>query len=161
MLCSSHFKIWNLANHMKKQNKKHQNAICIREKLKTKGLMFFVSFFSCDLQDFWYENHKAFGATFLYWVDFNLHIRLSLKDSKSSMAKWTYVFSSTNHGMLHNVALWCEIFDFFLLSFPQNERKYISFAQFVYFLREVCLLFDIWKIKFTITVRASLKPTLD
>ena len=36
---------------------------------------------------------------------------------------------------------------FFLLSFPQNERKIyqffsLSFAQFVYFLREVCLLFN-------------------
>ena len=30
---------------MKKQNKKHQNAESIGEKLKTKGLMFFVSFF--------------------------------------------------------------------------------------------------------------------
>ena len=27
--------------------------------------------------------------------------------------------------------LWCEIFGFFLLSFPQNEIKYISFAQLV------------------------------
>ena len=41
-----------LANHMKKQNKKHQHVKFIGEKLKTKGLMFFVSFFSCDLQDF-------------------------------------------------------------------------------------------------------------
>ena len=33
-------------NHMKKQNKKHQNAKSIGEKLKTnKGLMLFVSFF--------------------------------------------------------------------------------------------------------------------
>ena len=58
---------------MKKQNKKRQNAI--DEKLKTKGLMFFVSFFSCDLQDFkfLYVNRKAFGASFLYWVDFNSH----------------------------------------------------------------------------------------
>ena len=37
---------------MKKQNKKHQNAKSTGEKLKTKGLVFFVSFFSCDLQDF-------------------------------------------------------------------------------------------------------------
>ena len=37
---------------MKKQNKKHQNAKSIGEKLKTKGLMFFVLFFSCDLEDF-------------------------------------------------------------------------------------------------------------
>ena len=34
---------------MKKQNKEHQNAKYSGEKLKTKGLMFFVSF---DLQDF-------------------------------------------------------------------------------------------------------------
>ena len=52
MLCGSLIKIWNIANHMKKQNKKHQNAKPIGKKLKTKGLMFFVSFFSCDLQDF-------------------------------------------------------------------------------------------------------------
>ena len=45
MLCGSHIKIWNLANHMKKQNKKHQNARYIGEELKTKSLMFFVSFF--------------------------------------------------------------------------------------------------------------------
>ena len=32
---------------MKKQNKKYQNARSIDKKLKTKSLMFFVSFFSC------------------------------------------------------------------------------------------------------------------
>ena len=37
---------------MKKQNKKHKNAKSIGEKLKTEGLMFFVSFFSYDFQDF-------------------------------------------------------------------------------------------------------------
>ena len=37
--------------HMKKQNKKHKNARSISEKLKTKSLMFSVSFFTCDLQD--------------------------------------------------------------------------------------------------------------
>ena len=41
---------------------------------------------------------------------------------------------------------------FFLLSFPQKEKKIyqfcsVSFAQFVYFLREVCLLFIFWMIK--------------
>ena len=74
MLCVSHTKIWNLANHMKKQKKKHQNAKSVDEKLKTKGLMFFVPFFSCDLQDFkfWYVNRKVFGASFMYWVDFNI-----------------------------------------------------------------------------------------
>ena len=37
---------------MKNQNKQRQNAISIDEKLKTKSLMFFASFFSFDLQDF-------------------------------------------------------------------------------------------------------------
>ena len=45
-------KIFNLANHMK--NKKHQNARFIGEKLKTKSLMFFVSFFNviCKISNF-------------------------------------------------------------------------------------------------------------
>ena len=37
---------------MKKQNKKHQNTKSIDKKLKTKGLMSFVSLFSCNLKDF-------------------------------------------------------------------------------------------------------------
>ena len=49
MPCGSHIKIWNSENNMKKQNKKHQNARFIDEKLKNKSLMFF---FSCDLHDF-------------------------------------------------------------------------------------------------------------
>ena len=39
-------------HHMKKRNKKHQNAKSIGKKLKTNGLMFFYSFTSCDLEDF-------------------------------------------------------------------------------------------------------------
>ena len=35
-----------------KTKQKHQNARFIGEKLKTLNLMFFVSFYSCDLQDF-------------------------------------------------------------------------------------------------------------
>ena len=37
------------------------------KKLKSKGLMFIVSIFSCDLQDFifQYVNRTAFGASFL------------------------------------------------------------------------------------------------
>ena len=75
MLCSSLVKIWNLSNHKKKQNKKHQNAKSIGEKLKTKGLMPFVLFL-CDLQDFkfQYVNLKAFGTSFLYWVDFTISL---------------------------------------------------------------------------------------
>ena len=36
----------------------------------------------------------------------------------------------------------CEIFSFFSSHSLKNERKNISFSQFVYFLREVCLLFN-------------------
>ena len=37
-LCSSHIKIWNHANHIKKKtNQKHKNAKFIGEKLKAKG----------------------------------------------------------------------------------------------------------------------------
>ena len=73
MLCGSHI-YYNLKSckpHKKKQKKKHQNARFIDEKLKTKSLMFFVTFFSCDLQDFKFQdvNRKAFGARFLYLVD--------------------------------------------------------------------------------------------
>ena len=72
MFWGSRIKIWNLANHMKKQNKKRKSARFIDEKLKTESLMFIVSFFSCDLQDFklLYVNSKAFAASFLNWVDF-------------------------------------------------------------------------------------------
>ena len=54
---------------MKKAKQKHQNDRFTGEKLKNKSLVFFVSFFSCDLQDFKFEyvNPKAFGldASFL------------------------------------------------------------------------------------------------
>ena len=36
----------------------------------------------------------------------------------------------------------CEIFGFFSSRSLKTREKYISFAQFVYFLREVCLLFN-------------------
>ena len=60
---------------MKKQNRsKNQNTKSIGEKLQTKGLISFVWFFSCDLEffKFHYVNAKAFGTSFLYWVDFTL-----------------------------------------------------------------------------------------
>ena len=44
--------------------------------------------------------------------------------------------------------LGCEIFGFCLLLFPQTRE--LSFAQFVYFFREVCLFLNFWMIKFTI-----------
>ena len=71
MLCCSHIKIWNLANHMKKWNKEHQTLSFQFFVNISSILMLFV--FSCFLKDFkfWCVNRKAFGASFLYWVDFN------------------------------------------------------------------------------------------
>ena len=39
----------------------------------------------------------------------------------------------------------CEIFGFFSSRSLKRREKYITFAQFVYFLREVCLLFNFFK----------------
>jgi hypothetical protein len=52
MLCGLHIKIRNIASNIKKQSKRHQNARFIDGKMKNKSLMFFVLFFSWDLQDF-------------------------------------------------------------------------------------------------------------
>ena len=66
-----------------KQNKKHQNARYIDKKLKSKSLMLFVSFFSCDLQDFkfWYVNCKVFDESFflLSWLHPNYRVPKKLK----------------------------------------------------------------------------------
>ena len=64
MLCISLIKIWNFANQMKKQNKKHQNTKSIAERLKFKGLMFFVSFFYvvCKISNFIMQTAKGWGT---------------------------------------------------------------------------------------------------
>ena len=58
--CGSLIKIWNLANHMKKQNKKHQNAKSIGEKLRVWCSLFhFFLWFArfqilmCEPQSIW------------------------------------------------------------------------------------------------------------
>ena len=62
----------------------------------------------------------------------------------------TYCTDPTNDTIIvpvQNISFRCGIFGFCLLSFSQNERKIykrrqLSLSQFVYFLREVCLLFN-------------------
>ena len=61
MLCGSFIKIWNLANRMKNKTKGN-----IDEKLKIKCRIFFFHVICNNV------SRKAFGASFLYWVDFNL-----------------------------------------------------------------------------------------
>ena len=65
------FTYWNLKSCKLHGKTKHYKSF-IDEKLKAQSLMLFVSFFSCDVQDFksYYVNHKAFGTSFLYWIDF-------------------------------------------------------------------------------------------
>ena len=63
MLCRSLIKIQKHANHMKNQNKNHQNTKSIGKKLKTKGLMFFSHFFHviCKISNLnmWTTKHLA------------------------------------------------------------------------------------------------------
>ena len=95
MLCGSHIKIWNLANHMKKQYKKHQNAESIGEKLKTKGLMFFV----------WFGHVICKISNFNMWIAKNLaqasctELTLPVPTKGQLISKWIYdvfVFQNAN-----------------------------------------------------------------
>ena len=74
MLCGLHIRIWNLAQHMKKQNKNTKMLDLLMENWKLRVWCSLLIFFSCDMQDFklLYVNHWAFGASFLYWVDFKM-----------------------------------------------------------------------------------------
>ena len=45
------FKILNLPNHVKNKTKSVAILDLLKKKLKTKRVMFLISFFSCDLQD--------------------------------------------------------------------------------------------------------------
>ena len=86
MLCNSHIKIWNLANHMKKQNKKHLNSKSIGENLKTKGLGFFVLLFFMwfsisEPQSIW---HKLLILRWLY--------RFEFEDRQHLLAVGLYMF---------------------------------------------------------------------
>ena len=56
---------------------------------------------------------------------------------------------TTNQGTIQ--ASGAKYLGFFSDRSLKMREKYISFAQFVYFLREVCLLFHCWMIKFIIT----------
>ena len=60
--CGSHFRIWNLANNMKKQNKKHQNAKDINE---SDVFILFARFqiSICELQSIW---RKLLVLSWLY-----------------------------------------------------------------------------------------------
>ena len=63
MLCGSHIEIWNLANHMKTQKKKYQNAIFINEKWKLRIWYSLYHFFHviCKISNFnmWTAKHLA------------------------------------------------------------------------------------------------------
>ena len=73
MLCCSHIKIWNLANHMKKWNKEHQTLSFQFFIKRSSILMFFVSFFMwfarfqiliCEPQSIW---RKVLVLSYFYY----------------------------------------------------------------------------------------------
>ena len=66
---------------------------------------------------------------------------------KLCLSSWQLSFwAGGQHSQVWNI--WW----FFSSRSLKTREKYISLAQFVYFLREVCLLFNFWMIKFTITL---------
>ena len=79
--------------------------------------------------------------------------RVSQNTKVFNLSKVPMVFVGCSGASSCNIPLYeqrCEIFSFFFLSLLKTREKYISFAQFVYFLREACLLFNFWMVKFTI-----------
>ena len=69
------------------------------------------------------------------WIEFYETSTFSHKNS------WRWLLQNGN-GSQQLGWIGYEMFGFFLLSFPQNERKIYWFRSVVYFLREVCLLFN-------------------
>ena len=89
---------------MKKPNKKHQNARCIDEKLKTKSLMFFVSF--CKILNLNMRTTKHFGQA--------AYTELTLNDfligSKSLKGFWNVACSVLENIHLGGGRLYCTTF---------------------------------------------------
>ena len=104
MLCDSHIRIWNLANNMKKQNKKHQN-------LKNWKIRVWCSLFNffhviCKM---WTAKHLAQAScTELTLLNFNC-TNLLVKSLKHSLSLF-----------------WCLVADFF----PSNKslRKTLAIS---------------------------------
>ena len=126
MNCGSHIKIRNLSNHMKKQNKKHQNVWFIDEKLKTKSMMFFVSLFLVIC--------KAFGASFLYWVDFTHFIQSSVwwsnmpskfyQTAQTLLCNLILCLTTQQYNLVHNGAKTCMKYYILGFMFPDHYTTF-------------------------------------
>ena len=108
MLCCSHIKIWSLANHIKKRNKKHQNAKSIGEKLKTKSLMFFL-FHSFHVINMWTEKHLA----------------------QASCTELTLIFPFEIAGFrkLQNILVWSDLFCYIWLNHERDLFFFLAFRR--------------------------------
>ena len=79
--------MWFERFQISKRKQKHQNAQFIDEKLKTKSLMFFVSFFFHVICKILNSSVRiAFNASFLYWVYFTWLMKKSNATSKKALA---------------------------------------------------------------------------
>ena len=93
MLCGWHIKIWNLTNHMKKNETKNIRLIVFSFSSVYLAFWCFCFAFSCGLQDFKYVNCKAFGAIVLYWVDFNIVMHYKQESHyNGNITKWNKHF---------------------------------------------------------------------
>ena len=105
MLCGPHIKIWNLENHKKKQNKEHQTLRFQFFINRSSILMFFVWIFHvvCEMPNFNMVNCKAYGASFLYWVDFTVQIYIlwGMTRSDPTMA-WPWRQTKKNSRGFHH-----------------------------------------------------------
>ena len=120
MLCGSHIKIWNLANHIKKKwNKEHH-------------LVFSFSpinlAFWCFLQDFkfQYVNRKAF-----YWVDYTFEILFFKQDLKnfSLSLNFLYNFFKCASKVMILITFILRSLDFSCAPFPRRpigDHSYIT-----------------------------------
>ena len=131
------FTYWNLLKHMKKRNKNHQNDICIGEKLKTKGLMFFVSFFHviCKISNFnmWTAKHLAQASCTeltlhgVHWVIFEQKILPQIE-----MLKFDFLYLIRMLKMILNwsnttlFTPWLCIYSFVLLAWKLQSPVYIK-----------------------------------
>ena len=79
----------------KKWNKEHQALSFHLFINKSSIWMLFVLFFSCGLHDlkFWFVNRKAFGASFLYWVDFTSFFYWSHKTNYNFLCCCMFLFA--------------------------------------------------------------------
>ena len=115
MLCGSHDQIWNLANHMKKQNKKMLNLLVKNWKLRVWCSLFhfFHVIYKISNSNIWSEKYFAQASctesTLLLsydlsccWVNWSIEeTTANYSRSKCVINKYRYVIATNNYKSNH------------------------------------------------------------